>query len=138
LTEAKLPRRESINDIVALTFIRIRNKTLSGTIDIPALGTTNLSHNVAPRGDGVDAAISMDDLERGLIAQEERAPPSVCGRSVVDIIKSVRTIFCNVRQNAPVNFVHLIPTTTTVKAEGVTKIYFDQIYWLHGSARMHQ
>ena len=27
---------------------------------------------------------------------------------------------------------HLIPTTTTVKAEGVAKLYFDQIYRLHG------
>jgi len=68
LTEAKLPRRESINDIVALTLTRLRNKSLPGTINTPTLGTTNLSHNVAPRGDGVDATISMYDLERGLIA----------------------------------------------------------------------
>src|ERR1700689_3684531 len=30
---------------------------------------------------------------------------------------------------------HLIPTATTVKAEGVAKLYFDQIYRLHGLPR---
>jgi transposase InsO family protein len=28
--------------------------------------------------------------------------------------------------------VHLIPTTTTVKAEGVARLYFEHIYRLHG------